>query len=114
MAKQPARNANIAVNAVALEDDLTSFEMNVTQETIPVTSFADTGPRRLVGNYDHTLGLEGNADFASGQSDATLFGLIGSAGVATAVDPTGAIAGANDPNYDSVSQVLASYSLSGA
>ena len=113
MAKQPAKNANIAINAVAIEDDMTSFALNVEQETPESTSFADAGPRRLTGNYDYSLEVAGVADFASGQSDATLFAMVGSAGVAMAVDPTGASAGANDPNYDSTSIVLAAYSIRG-
>lgn len=113
MAKKPAKDANIAINSVALEDDVSSFSLDVSQETPEVTSFADAGPRRVVGNYDFGLSLDGAADFASGQSDATLFGLIASTGVAMAVDPTGASAGANDPNYDSTSVVLESYSIKG-
>ncbi len=113
MAKKAARDANITINSVALEDDISQFSLKVTQETPEVTSFADAGPRRLVGNYDHTLNISGFADPASGQSDATLFGLVGSSGVAQAVDPTGASAGTNDPNYDATSVVLASYELSG-
>lgn len=114
MAKQPAKNVNIAINSVALEDDIDNFSLNIDQETPVVTAFADAGPRRVTGNYDYNLEVSGSADFASGQSDATLHGLVGSAGVAMAVDPTGATAGANDPNYDSTSIVLSSYKISGA
>ena len=113
MAKIVARDANISINTVALEDDIDQFTMRVTQELPVVTAFADAGPRRLTANYDHGLDISGGADFASGQSDATLFDLIGNAGVATAVDPTGASAAANDPNYDCASQVLSSYQISG-
>jgi len=114
MAKQPAKNVNISVNSVAIEDDVDSFSLNVEQETPEVTSFADAGPRRVVGNYDYGLEVSGKADFASGQSDATLFGLVGSTGVAMAVDPTGASAGPNDPNYDSTLMVLSSYEITAA
>lgn len=114
MAKKSSTVANLAINSVALEDDITSFNLDVKQEVPVVTALADAGPRRVVGNYDYGLGLEGNADFASGQSDATLFGLIGSGGVAMAVDPTGESAGPNDPNYDATSVVLESYSLKGS
>ena len=114
MAKQPGRNANLTVNAVAIEVDADSITLNVTQETPVVTSLGDTGPRRLAGNYDHNKSVSGSADFASGRSDATLFALIGSAGVATGFDPTGATAAANDPNYDTTSSVLASYSITTA
>jgi hypothetical protein len=112
MAKQAAKNMNLTVNSVALEDDLDNISMQVTQENPVVTSFADGGPRRVAGNYDHKLSISGNADFASGQSDATLFAMLGSAGVATGFDPTGTTAGTNDPNYDST-HVLASFTISG-
>lgn len=114
MAKQPAKNVNIAVNAVALESHVDSFTLSVEQETPEVTSFNDSGPRRVTGNYDYNLELGGSADFAAGQSDATLYGMLGSAGVAMAVDPTGATAGPNDPNYDAASVVLESYEISGS
>lgn len=114
MAKQPGKNLNLAVNAVAIEDDLNSANLDVKQEVPVVTSFADAGPRRVVGNYDFAVGMEGAPDFAAGQSDATLFGLVGSSGVAVGFDPTGAAAGADDPNYDATSMVLEAYSIKAA
>mgnify|MGYP001591743562 FL=1 len=114
MAKKAAKDINFSLNSVALEDDITSMSQDVKQEVIDVTSFSDAGPRRVVGNYDYSYGLSGADDFASGQSDATIYGLVGSTGVASAFDPTGATAGANDPNYDSTSVVLESYSIKGA
>ena len=111
MAKQPSKVANIAINTVALEDDANSVSLQVTQQTPEVTALADVGPRRVVDNYDFTLNLEGAADFASGQSDATLAGLIGDDGVAMAFDPTGKTADADNPNYDATSVVLGSYSV---
>lgn len=114
MAKQPGRNLNWTVNSVALEDDTNSVALNITQEELVVTSHADAGPRRLAGNYDYTEQAEGFPDFAASQSDATLFGLIGSSGVAVGFDPTGATAAANDPNYDSTSMILTAYSITSA
>lgn len=113
MAKQPAKNANIKIS-VALEDDVDSFSLNIAQETPVVTCLSDAGPRRLAGNYDWDLDVSGGADFAAAQSDATLFGLVGSAGVATEVEPTGAGVDADNPHYDATSGVLGSYSISGA
>lgn len=113
MAKMPAKNANVKIS-VALEDDIDSFSLNISQETPVVTSFADAGPRRLAGNYDWDLDASGGADFASAQSDATLFGLLGSAGVAVEVEPTGAGVDADNPHYDAASGVLSSYNISGA
>lgn len=114
MSKIPAKVANIMVNSVVIEDDVDNFSLNVTQETPVVNGISDAGPRRVVGNYDFNLDLSGACDFAAAQTDATLFGMVGSAGVAVGVDPTGATpATASDPHYDST-MVLASYGISGA
>lgn len=114
MAKLAARNLNHTLNSVALEDEYSNSALNITQETPVVTTFADAGPRRIVANYDYNISAQGFCDFASAQGDATIFGLVGSSGVASGWDPTGNAAGANDPNYDSTSMVLESYSITAA
>jgi len=114
MAKRASWAANLAVNSVSLEDELTSIDLKVDQETFKVDGFSNAGPERVVGNYDYTASLAGHSDFASGQGDATLFAMVGSAGVALAFDPTGQSAGANDPNYDATAVVLKSYSIKAA
>ena len=111
MAKRASRDLNWAINAVAIENFLESSSQEVTQEAPVVTGYADTGPRRLAANYDVKYSGEGNNDFAASQLDATIFALVGSAGVASAFDPTGAAAGANDPNYDMTSGGLETYSI---
>ena len=113
MAKQAAKNVDISINSVALEDDIDDFSLDIEQELPVVTSLADAGPRRLAGNFDFGLDIAGSADVAASQSDATLFALVGSAGVALDLETTGAAAGSNDPNYEATSMVLASYKLSG-
>jgi hypothetical protein len=111
VAKVASKSLNLAVSAVALEDDITSASLNITQETPEVTALSDTGPRRVAGNYDFNLEMEGAADFAAGQSDATIFALVGAAAAVVGYDPTGAAAaGASDPHYDS-SMFLSSYSI---
>lgn len=115
MAKQPSKNLNFAYNSVALEDDLTSAGLNIDIELPAVTAFSDAGPRVVEGNYDYNVALGGAADFASGQSDAILFGRIGNGGAAFGFDPTGAAAaGASDPHFDSTSALLKSYAISAA
>lgn len=113
MAKRASWAANFSVNSVSIEDELTSIDLKVEQETFKVDGFSNGGPERVVGNYDWTESLAGNADFATGQGDATFFGLVGSAGVAAAFDPTGSSAGASDPNYDGT-VVLKSYAIKAA
>ena len=111
--KVPAKDTTISINSVALEDDVDQFTLDIQQETPVVTALADAGPRRVTANYDYGLDISGKADFAAGQSDATLHALIGNSGVAMAVDPTGETAGVDDPNYDSASVVLSSLRISG-
>ena len=110
MAKVPSHPSRIWLDQYALSGYLTASELKVEQETFKVDGFSNAGPERVVGNYDWSESLAGHADFASGQGDATLFGLVGSAGVAAGFDPTGTTAGANDPNYDGT-VVLKSYGI---
>lgn len=112
MGKVASKNLNVSLNSVALEDELTSAGLDIKQTNPVVTALSDEGPRRVVDNYDYTASLEGGFDGASGQGDATFFGMIGSDGVALAFDPTGAASpGPNDPHYDAASVVLESYSI---
>lgn len=111
MARAAARNLDVTLNSVVIEDELNSATQNLTQELPVVTAFADAGPRVVAGNYDYTYSLGGSSDFAASQGDATLFAMLGSAGVALGFDPTGGEAAAGDPNYDST-VCLASYTIS--
>ena len=63
----------------------------------------------LAGRIEHVSSGD-SADFASGQGDATIFALLGSAGVAQDFSPTGAVAGASDPHYTGI-VVLETYSI---
>lgn len=115
MAKIPSKVANFSLSSVALEDELDKIDLKIDQETIKVDGFSSAGPERVVGNYDYTASIGGNADFAASQGDATIWALVGDAnGGAVAFDPTGATAGASDPNYDSTAMVLKSYQISAA
>lgn len=113
MAKRASANINYSVNAVALECQLTSIAKNVKQEVVKVDGFCSVGPEKIVGNYDHDTQLEAFWDGAAGQIDATLFGMLGSAGVATVFQPTGSGPDTNDPNY-LTNEVLESYSIKGS
>ena len=115
MAKLAAKNANFTLNSVAIEDEITSITRNINQEVIDVEGLSATGPEKVIGNYQWDIALQGNADFAASQGDATIYALIGGAnsGVTSGFDPTGNTAAANDPNYDG-NVVLASYSITAA
>jgi hypothetical protein len=113
MAKQPAKNVNITISSVALESEIDSFSLKISQETPVAGGFGTAGPFRVVGNYDYSLDISGAPDFTAAKMDATLFALVGDTdGNTMAVDPTGATAGANDPNYDASLVVLSSMEIS--
>ena len=113
MAKIAAAKANLSVNAVALEGELNDISLDIKQEVIKVDGFTQSGPEKVVGNYDWSFKLAGNSNFSSGQGDATVFALLGSAGVAQDFDPTGAVAAANNPHYTGT-VVLEDYSIKAA
>ena len=109
MAKTAARDLDVTINSVVYEDELTSFGLNVDQETPETTCFSDAGPRRVVGNYDWGMEMSGKLDTAAGQADASLYALIGTAPFTAVVEPTGA----STPNYTGTSGALMSgYKLS--
>lgn len=113
MALIASRNMDLTVNSVALECYANNFEQALEQNMVDVTTFCDAGPRSLVDSYTWNAQLSGPNDFASGALDATIFGLVGNAGVAYAFQPTGGTADTNSPEYDGT-VVLQSYSIRAA
>lgn len=65
MAKVASHPSRIWLDHYPLASYLTATERKIEQETIPVTTFADAGPRRLVGNYDHSGSHSGLFDAGS-------------------------------------------------
>ena len=76
MAKVAAHSARHYLDIFALAGYLSAFDLGVEQETPVVTTFGDTGPRRLAANYDHTHELGGFFDGADDTYDETLFALL--------------------------------------
>lgn len=111
MAKTRSRDANFSIGGTAMECFIRNIAQNIDQPEVDITTICDAGPRSLVDNYRHGYDLDGFADFDSGASDSVLFGLVGDEdGAATIFQPTGAGAGANDPNYTS-SAILSTYNI---
>lgn len=76
MAKSANVNTRVYLDEFNLSGDLNSFNQDVTQETPVVTSFSDTGPRRLVANYDAMIGFLGFGQFADNGMDEQLHLLL--------------------------------------
>lgn len=80
MAKTAASKMKVWLDEYALASSLTSAGLEVTQELAVVTSLADAGPRRVVGNYDATFPFLGLFDGDAGAVDEIVHALVGSAG----------------------------------
>jgi len=67
MGKVASHPSRIWLDQYALSGFLTASEVKVDQETFKLDTFADSGPRRIVGNFDHAgshMGLFDAADDA--------------------------------------------------
>lgn len=72
MAKVAARGTRVWLDGYALSTSLTAATLKLKQEALDVGAFADAGPRRLVGNFDHAGDFSGLFDAAVGELDPTL------------------------------------------
>jgi hypothetical protein len=111
VAKLRSSRSKFSLGGTALEEFITSFTQGLTQPEIDTTCLGDAGPRSLIDNYKYTYALDGHNDFVAGAVDATLFGMVGDEdGAATIFQPTGTVAGPDDPNYTGAAN-LTSYNI---
>jgi hypothetical protein len=68
------------LNAWDISGFLNATDLTIKQEVPDVTAFSDAGPRRLVGNYDHSHTHSGFIDTADDSFDENMFGLLTAAG----------------------------------
>lgn len=76
MAKRAAHGSRMWIDEVEQSSVLNSFDLAITQETPLVTTFADEGPRRVVGNYDHEHNDLGIFDGGVNRGDAVIHALL--------------------------------------
>lgn len=100
MARIHGENTNFTINAVAIEDELNNVALEIRQQVSEVTAFADVAEEFVEGKYGWTEEVTGTFDGAAAQGDATIFALLGAGEKASAFDPTGEVAAADEPNYD--------------
>ncbi len=112
MARLHAEATNFGLNSIQLEDELNSVDLNIDRDVPEVTAFADAAKAHVAGKYGWAMEIAGSADFAASQGDDTIFtSLAAAASVPVAYDPTGEVAGVDDPNYDG-SAFVEKYSIS--
>ena len=99
MAKLVLTNAYVTINGVDLSDSIASVTLSTTRDAVETTAFGSTGARtRTAGLIDNSVTLEFHQDFASGEVEATIYPLLGTA-TAVVVKPNGSVTGATNPSY---------------
>jgi len=110
MARRTGINANFSFDGSAIEDELNSITQTIDNTLTEVTAFADTGAEFVEGLHNGKYSLAGACDFAVNQGDSKVFGVIGYGERSFVFQPTGAGAGASDPNYTG-NALVTSYSI---
>lgn len=82
-------DADFVFNAVVLEDELDSANMNFTVPEAEITAFADVYGNFLAGKPAITLDVGGSWDPAASQGDATIFAALGGVGLTYDFEPAG-------------------------
>jgi hypothetical protein len=76
LAKIAAKSGRVWLDEFDFSGFLTSLDMNLNQATPEVTCLSDTGPRRVVDNYDHSHSHSGFFDGADNSFDEQIFAML--------------------------------------
>ena len=95
-------NPSLTINSVDLQDQCTSAVINYVLEQLETTSFGDTarkfGGSAVTSLQNNTIEVELYQSYASSETEATIFGLVGI--VTTLVlKPTSSAVSATNPSY---------------
>lgn len=101
-------NADITVNGVVLSDRANQVTLNYEIEAVEVTAFGDSGRKFTGGLQNNTIDIEFMQDFAAGETEATVFPLVGQSTTVT-VRPSAAATSATNPLYTVSATYLATH-----
>lgn len=100
MARIVLTNAFISVGGVDLSDLVGSVTLNSTFDVVETTAFSSTAAKTRVGGLaDNSVSLEFHQDYATGEVEATIFPLLGTAAVVI-VKPNGSTTSSTNPKYE--------------
>jgi len=108
MAKFVLTDASLVINSVDLSDHVRSVTLNYEAELQDDTTMGDDTRTNLGGLKNWSMDVEFTQDYASGEVDATLFSIVGSA-VPVVLKPTSSAVSATNPSYSGTG-VIGSYS----
>lgn len=100
MARLVLTDAVVTLNATDISQYVTSVTLNTPEDVVETTAFGPVGARtRTSGLKDHSITLELNNDFASGNLEAIIQGIgIGELASMT-IKPTSAATSTSNPIY---------------
>lgn len=109
MAVQVLKDVQISINGVDLESKANSVTLNYEVESVDVTSFDGSGARKFAGGLVNlSVEVALMQDFASAQTEATIYPLVGTTTTIVIV-PTSSAVGAANPSYTVTGAYLASH-----
>lgn len=104
----------ITINSVDLSDHLKDVSLTYEADELDTTASGDTSKEFIAGLKSWKIDATLQQDHASGETDATLFSLVGAAPFAVTLKPTSAATETSNPQF-SGNCILTSYPpLSGA
>jgi hypothetical protein len=74
---QVITNANITVGGVDLSSSVKKVTISRTKAEVDVTTFGNTGKRRIAGLEDSKISIDFFQDFSASSVEATLYSLLG-------------------------------------
>lgn len=96
--KFSATDFDISINSVDFSESLAALTLDISRESLEVTSFGNTARRYIAGLQDASVTLSFHQDFAVGSVDSTLWSNLGGT-VAIVVKPTSSAVGSANPSY---------------
>lgn len=108
MAVLSLTDASITINSVALSSKANSVTVNYEIESIDATSFGSSGARAFIGGLqNNSVEIALMQDFATSQTEATIYPLVGT-NTTVVIKPTSGAVSATNPSY-TITAFLASH-----
>ena len=101
-------DASITINSVDLSDRSNSVTLTYETDSVEVTAFGSTGHKFTGGLQNVSVEIELHQDFAAGETEATIYPLVGTQ-TTVVIKPTSSAVGADNPSYTIADTFLASH-----
>jgi hypothetical protein len=98
VAKFSATQFNISIAGQDFSDSLAAVTLDISRESLEVTSFGNSARRYIGGLQDASVTFSFHQDFAAGSVDQTIFSNLGGT-VAVIIKPTGGSVTSSNPSY---------------